>query len=234
MDQRTFADSHFAREKIRCVLVDDHALIRHGIRRLLEDERDFEVVAEAADALEALKVVSEHNPDVVLMDVGMPGLSAFEAARRIQRDRPVTKLVFLTMHEDEDYAMQGLQAGAAGYVLKDTPADRLVTALREIHSGGKYVSPEVLNRLVETVRTRPSKASKMSPRAATLTPREREVIKMIAEGRSVKEVANMLGLSVKTVEAHKFNLMRKLRIHNKAQLVTYAIQKKIVNIPAGA
>ena len=232
MDYRVDTEKKDIREKIRFVLVDDHALIRHGIRRLLQDEPGFEVVAEAGDALEAVRIVSEHDPDVVLMDIGMPGLSAFEAARRIQRDRPLTKLVFLTMHDDEEYAMQGLQAGAAGYVLKDIPAEKLVSALREIHSGGKYVSPEVLSRLVENVRTRPAKARTVA-RSTALTPREREVIKMIAEGNSVKEIANLLGLSVKTVEAHKFNLMRKLGIHNKAQLVTYAIQKKIVSLPAG-
>jgi DNA-binding NarL/FixJ family response regulator len=135
------------------------------------------------------------------------------------------------MHDDEDYVMQGLQSGAAGYVLKDTPAPRLVGVMREVLRGAKYVSPQVLGRLVGDQR---SKNDRMVPRGTTLTRREREVVKMLAEGNSVKKIAGILSLSVKTVEAHKFNLMRKLDIHNKAQLVTYAIQKKIVKMSAGA
>jgi len=220
-----------AKTRIRCLLVDDHALLRQGVRRLLADEPDFEVVDEAADAAEALEKVLQHRPDLVLMDIGMPGLSSFEAVRLMRRDFPDTKSVLLTMHEDEDYVMQGLQSGAMGYVLKDTPAFQLFSALREVHRGGKYVSPGVL-KLVNDVRSR-SKGSGIAPRGSTLTPREREVVKMLAEGNSVRRIAALLGLSVKTVEAHKFNLMRKLDIHNKAQLVTYAIQKKIVKMPAG-
>ena len=226
MDQPVFTETALKKTRIRCLLVDDHALLRQGVRRLLEDEPDFEVVDEAADATEALQKVLEHRPDVVLMDIGMPGLSPFEAARLIQRDFPRTKLVFLTMHEDEEYVMQGLQAGAVGYVLKDTPAPTLFSAMREVHHGGKYVSQEVLSKLVDNVRSHPEGVP-LVPRGSTLTPREREVVKMLAEGNSVKEVAGLLGLSAKTVDAHKFNLMRKLDIHNKAQLITYAIQKKL-------
>jgi DNA-binding NarL/FixJ family response regulator len=222
-----------AKRKIRCLLVDDHALLRQGVRRLLEDEPDFEVVDEAADAAEAVKKVSQHRPDLVLMDIGMPGLSSFEAVRLIRRDFPDTKLVFLTMHEDEDYVMQGLQLGASGYVLKDIATRQLFSALREVHGGGKYVSQQVLSKLVSDIGL-PSKEMRLVARSSTLTPREREVVKMLAEGNSVKQIADVLGRSVKTVEAHKFNLMRKLDIHNKAQLVAFAIQKKIVKVPAGA
>jgi DNA-binding NarL/FixJ family response regulator len=233
LHQGVFAETRTEKSRIRCLLVDDHALLRQGVRRLLEDEPDFLVVDEAANAAEAVQKVFQHRPDVVLMDIGMPGLSSFEAARLIQRDCPDTKLIFLTMHEDEEYVMQGLQSGAVGYVLKDTPAPRLVGAMREVHQGGKYVSPEVLGKLVQNVRSR-REGPRLVPRSFTLTPREREVVKMLAEGNSVREVASLLGLSAKTVDAHKFNLMRKLDIHNKAQLITYAIQKKIVKLPAGA
>jgi DNA-binding NarL/FixJ family response regulator len=219
--------------RIRCLLVDDHVLVRHGVRRLLEDEPDFEIVGEAGNASEALRRVIECRPDLVLMDVGMPGLSPFEAARLILRDYPHTKLLFLTMHEDEDYVMQALASGAAGYVLKDIPVPELISALRAVHRGGSYVSPQLLSRLVQNASSRSADVRVISP-SPSLTPREREVIKRIAEGHSVKEIAQLLGLSVKTVEAHKFNLMRKLDIHNKAQLVTYAIQKKIVKVPIGA
>jgi len=217
--------------KIRCVVADDHALVRQGIRRLLQDETDVEVVGEAGDAAEALKRVLELHPDILLMDVGMPGFSSFEAVRVIQRDFPGTRVIFLTMHEDQDYVMQGLQSGAAGYLLKDTPAAKLISVLRDIHQGGKFVSPEVLGGLLESGKLGPQ--ARVRPSRSALTPRETEVMKLLAEGNTVRKIAGMLGLSLKTVEAHKFNLMRKLDIHNKAELVHCAIRKKIVKVPVG-
>jgi DNA-binding NarL/FixJ family response regulator len=216
--------------KIRCLLVDDHTLFRQGVRRLLESESDFEVVGEAADGGEAVEKARELRPDIVLMDIGMSGLSSFEASRQIKKNRMETKILFLTMYEDEDYLVQCLEVGASGYVLKDTPAPQLLTAVKDVYKGGKYLSSRVLGKLVEDFRSR-VRDTRMRPRISTLTPREREILKLLAEGNSVKEIAVILGLSVKTVEAHKFNLMRKLDIHNKAQLVTYAIQKKIIKIP---
>ncbi len=218
---------------INCLLVDDHTLFREGLRRLLESEPDMHVVGEAADAVEAIEKVRELSPNVVLMDIGMPGMSSFEAARQIEKGSPGTRLIFLTMYEDEEYLLQCLEVGASGYLLKDAPAPRLIAAVREVNQGRKYLSPQVVEKLVDDYRSR-SQGGQTVARSTTLTPREREVIKMIAEGNSVKEIAALLGLSVKTVEAHKFNLMRKLDIHNKAQLVTYAIQKKIVKMPIGA
>jgi len=219
---------------IRCIVVDNHTLFRDGLRRLLESEPDIQVVGEASDAVGGLERVRELKPDVVLMDIGMPGMSSFEAARLIERNCPGTKLIFLTMYEDEEYLLQCIEVGASGYVLKDAPAPKLITAVREVSQGRKYLSPQVLEKLVDDFRSRSQGLPSRMARSSTLTPREREVIKMIAEGNSVREIAGMLGLSIKTVEAHKFNLMRKLNIHNKAQLVTYAIQKKIVKMPAGA
>jgi DNA-binding NarL/FixJ family response regulator len=216
--------------KIRCLLVDDHTLFRQGVRRLLESESDFEIVGESPDAGDAVEKARDLRPDVVLMDIGMPGLSSFEATRHIKKTRPETKVLYLTMYEDEDYLLQCLEVGAAGYVLKDTPAPQLVSAVRDVYRGGKYLSSQVLGKLVEDFRAR-VRDTRMQPRMSTLTPREREILKLLAEGNSVKEIAVLLGLSVKTVEAHKFNLMRKLDIHNKAQLVTYAIQKKIIKVP---
>src|SRR5579871_3021028 len=215
--------------KIKCLLVDDHTLFRQGVRRLLEGESDFEVVGEAADAGEAVQKAHELRPDVVLMDIGMPGLSCFEAARQIRKNRPETKVLFLTMYDDEEYLAECMEAGGSGYVLKDSPAEQLISALGEVHRGGSYLSPRMLSRLVDDFRSRTQAGARM-PRFHSLTRRETEILKFLAEGNSVKEIAGVLNLSVKTVEAHKFNLMRKLDIHNKAQLVQYAIQKKIIRL----
>jgi DNA-binding NarL/FixJ family response regulator len=216
--------------KIRILLADDHTLFRQGVRTLLAAESDMEVVGEAADGTAASNKAAELKPDIVLMDIGMPGPSAFETARHIKKARPETKVLFLTMYDDEDYLVEGMEVGACGYVLKDSPSAQLVAAVRDVHRGGSYLSPRMLSQLVDDFRTR-VKSTERLPRFATLTPREKEVLKMLAEGNSVKEVATQLILSVKTVEAHKFNLMRKLDIHNKAQLVQYAIQKKVIKLP---
>jgi DNA-binding NarL/FixJ family response regulator len=216
--------------KIRCVIADDHVLVRQGIRRLLQDESDVEIVAEAGDAAEALKCVNEFDPDIVLMDIGMPGFSPFDAAHVIQTEFSRTRVVFLTMHEDQDYVMRGLQAGAAGYLLKDTPAAKLASVLRDVYRGGKFVSPEVLSGLLD--RGKIFEPERPRSTKSDLTPRETEIMKHLAEGKTVRKIAGLLGLSSKTVEAHKFNLMRKLDIHNKAELVHCAIRKKLVKVPA--
>jgi DNA-binding NarL/FixJ family response regulator len=213
------------------LLADDHTLFRQGIRNLLAAEADLEVVGEVSNAGDAMEKTTELRPDVVLMDIGMPGFSSFEATRHIRRDRPDTKVLFLTMYDDEDYLVEGMEVGGNGYVLKDCPAPQLLAAIRDVQRGGSYLSPRMLSQLVDDFRSR-VKSSARTPRFATLTAREKEVLKMLAEGQSVKEIACVLNLSVKTVEAHKFNLMRKLDIHNKAQLVQYAIQKKIIQIPS--
>ena len=228
LDQPTTNERNVGR-KIRCLIADDHVLVRQGICRLLQDEPDVEIVGEAGDAAEALKGVMEFRPDIVLMDIGMPGFSSFDAARVIQADFPRTRVVFLTMHESQDYVMQGLQAGAAGYLLKDTPAEKLASVLRDIHQGGKFVSPEVLGSLLDNGKLN----DRVRASRTSLTPRETEIMKLLAEGNTVRKIAGMLGLSLKTVEAHKFNLMRKLDIHNKAELVHCAIRKKIVKMPVG-
>jgi two-component system response regulator NreC len=205
-------------------------LFRQGVRTLLASETDMEVVGEAADGSAAAERAAELKPDVVLLDIGMPGPGSFETTRQIKRNRPETKVLFLTMYDDEDYLLEGMEVGANGYVLKDSPAIQLVAAVRDVYRGGSYLSPRMLSQLVNDFRTR-VKTTDRTPRFASLTPREKEVLKMLAEGNSVKEVATQLNLSVKTVEAHKFNLMRKLDIHNKAHLVQYAIQKKVIKLP---
>jgi len=216
--------------RIRILLADDHTLFRQGVKTLLATEPDMEVVGEAADGIGALEKAAELKPDVILMDIGMPGPSSFETTRQIKKTCPETKVLFLTMYDDEDYLVESMEVGASGYVLKDCPAAQLVAAVRDVWRGGSYLSPRMLSQLVDDFRTRVQSTERM-PRFATLTPREKEILKMLAEGNTVKEVASQLDLSVKTVEAHKFNLMRKLDIHNKAQLVQYAIQKKVIRLP---
>jgi len=190
-------------------------------------------VGEASNAIDAIAMSAEVKPDVVLMDIGMPGLSSFEATRQIRKNRSETRVLFLTMYDDEDYLVECMESGAGGYVLKDSPAQQLLSAIREVHKGGSFLSPRMLTQLVDDFRAR-AKSPDRVPRFSTLTPREKEVLKMLAEGNSVKEIATTLDLSVKTIEAHKFNLMRKLDIHNKAQLVQYAVQKKVIQIPISA
>lgn len=205
-------------------------MFRHGIRTLLSAEPDMEVTGEAANASDAVALARQVRPDVVLMDIGMTGMSSFEATRLIRKERPETRVVFLSMYDDEDYLAECVDIGASGYVLKESPSEQLLTAIREVQRGGKYLSPRLLTRLVDGFRNG-GRTPERQPRFGSLTKREREILKMLAEGRSVKEIASGFNLSVKTVEAHKFNLMRKLDIHNKAQLVQYAIQKKVIRLP---
>lgn len=214
---------------IRCLIADDHELVRFGVRRLLEEAHDFIVVAEAEDASQALKLTIEHQPDLVLLDIGMPGMSSFEAGKLIEEHCPGSRVVYLTMHEDKEYVRQAMRSGASGYLLKDMPTIQLLRALRDVRRGERAWSPRIVH-LLRPESARPG-TDEASTRKDVLTAREREVMRLLAEGRTVRQAASELRLSVKTVEAHKFNLMRKLDIHNKAQLVTVAIQKKILPAP---
>ena len=197
----------------------------------------MEVVGEAADAAEAVALTRQVRPDVVLMDIGMSGMSSFAATRQIRKERPETHVVFLSMYDDDEYLAESMEIGVDGYVLKESPIDQLLTAVREVYRGGSFLSARLLNRLVADFRTHGHDAAHEGicrPRFGSLTKREHEILKMLAEGKSVKEIAAGFELSVKTVEAHKFNLMRKLDIHNKAQLVQYAIRKKVIRLPEEA
>jgi DNA-binding NarL/FixJ family response regulator len=216
--------------KTRVLLTDDHALFRQGIRTLLSLESDMEVAGEASNASEAVALAHQLRPDIVLMDIGMNGMSSFEATRLIRKDRPETRVIFLSMYDDEDYLAECVEIGGSGYILKESQADQLLAGIREVGQGGSYLSPRLLTRLVDGYRAL-SRSPIREPRFGSLTKREREVLKLLAEGQSVKEIAGNFDLSVKTIEAHKFNLMRKLNIHNKAQLVQYAIQKKVIRLP---
>jgi DNA-binding NarL/FixJ family response regulator len=222
----------FPGKKIRCVLVHDHVLLRQGLRRLLEDEPDIEVVSEAANAAECLRKVYELRPHVVLADTGAFGLPASEVALLVARESPQTKIVFLSMQEQASSRFSAWQTATPDCAGRQTSAQELVEMVRNSgsgratnHNGASHPNPSL-----RLDRQRLSETPLSQERA--LTAREREVLKLLAEGKTVRAAAMVLGLSSKTVDAHKFNLMRKLGIHNKAELVMWAIQKRVVKVPA--
>jgi two-component system, NarL family, response regulator NreC len=209
----------FGNKKIRCALLHDHILLRQGLRRLLEDEPDMEVVAEAGNVADALQEVFEHHPEIVIADAGMFGLAADQVERLIVHESPHSQVLFLSGHED--HAMLREQSDRASCAEKKTSAQELAEMVRKIHFARGMT------------RDIPRKGRVEWPdEKRALTTRERQVLKLLAEGKTVRSAAAVLGLSLKTVDAHKFNLMRKLGIHNKAELVMWAIQKRVVKVPA--
>jgi DNA-binding NarL/FixJ family response regulator len=212
---------------IRCLLAHDHVLLRQGLRRLLEDEPDIDVVGEAGNAAECLRKVNELRPDVLVADAGTFGLPAAEAELLVARESPQTKIVFLSMQDRASSPFAGLRAAAGGCAVRQTSSEELVEMVRNLRCGDQTNDSEAYSR---RDLQRPTETRLPSERA--LTSREREVLKLLAEGKTVRAAATVLGLSSKTVDAHKFNLMRKLGIHNKAELVMWAIQKRVVKIPA--
>jgi two-component system, NarL family, response regulator NreC len=212
---------------LRVLLADDHGIVRRGLRALLDTEPGITVVAEAADGLEALRLATELQPDVLILDVGMPKLNGIEVAARAQKlDRPPRSII-LSMHSDESYIIRALAAGARAYLLKDATDEDLLPALRAVSAGKPYFSPAVTAVLVEDyVRRLQSKG--LSDTYHLLTDREKEVLQLLAEGRSNKEVATVLGLSLSTIETHRGNLMQKLNLHNTAEIVLYAVRKGLI------
>ena len=215
-------------KKIRVLICDDHTLFREGIRAILGTDPAFEIVGEAGDGRKAVEEALRILPDVILMDVSMPALIGYEAIREILRDQPKMRILVLTMYEEEDIIRRCLRAGAAGYIVKDAPAAQLLEAAHTVHEGGQYLSPRVLKKVVTGYT---DESSPPETRYDRLSSREREVLKLLAEGYSVKEVAGKLNLSVKTAEAHKYNLMRKLDLHDRTGLIKYALSKKLITFP---
>lgn len=212
---------------LRILVVDDHAVVRRGVRALLESEPGWEVCGEATTGREAVEQVKVLRPDIVVLDLSLPELNGLDATRQILKDSPQTQVLVLTMHNSEDLAKQVLQAGARGYVLKSDADQSLVAAVQSLRRGEPFLTPTVtelvLDRYVRGEADDVGEAARVE-----LTSREREIIQLVAEGRSSKEVAASLGISVKTVEAHRGNIMRKLRLGSVSELVRYAIRNRIV------
>lgn len=215
------------REKVRIVLAEDHTILREGLRALLTADPDFEIIGEAADGREAVRFVEKQIPDLILMDLSMPRMTGMDAIREIKKRYPQTKIIALTVHKTEEYLRTTLQAGADGYVLKDATHNELLMAIHNVLKGKTYLSPGVSGRVIEGYLE--GKESQMSESTlGLLSQREREVLKLIAEGYKNKEIATDLCISLKTVEKHRANLMKKLDLHNAAALTAYAIEHGLV------
>lgn len=216
-------------QSLRILLAEDHALVRAGLRALLQQSAGFVVVAEAEDGRAALELVAAQRPDVVLMDISMKNLNGLEATARIAREFPQVRVVILSMHEAEEYVQQAFQAGAVGYLLKGAQSGELELALRAVARGEYYVSPSICRFLVSGYLRRDDPGGDRSAPLDCLTPRQREILQLIAEGRSTKEIARQLTLSVKTVENHRAQLMARLGIHDVAGLVRFALRAGLIS-----
>lgn len=212
--------------RIKVLLVEDHTFVREGFRRMLELEADVEVVADAGNGREALALARKLRPDVVLMDIAMPGLNGLEATRQMIRDNPSARVIMLSAHSDDAYLSEATNAGATGFLIKQSSGRSVCDAIREVHRGNKFFSPSVEKRLRELNES--AKGSSLRAGRKPLTSREMEVLQLIAEGKANKQTASELGISIKTVEKHRENLMAKLRIRDTAGLTRYAISAGVI------
>lgn len=216
-------------QKIRVLLVDDHTIVRDGISALLALAGDIEVVGEATNGNEALKMVEELKPDVVLMDIAMPIMGGLEATRRISKEFPNSKVLVITQHDDKEYVFPVIESGAAGLISKAGASSELTVGIRAVHNGDSFLSPSVASLLVRNYQSTAGERNQQDP-YNRLSTREREVLKLLAEGYKTQEIADMLVVTPKTVDGHKTSLMSKLGIHNKIDLVKYALRKGIISI----
>jgi DNA-binding NarL/FixJ family response regulator len=213
---------------LRIVLGDDHGIVRRGLKALLEAEQDVEVVGEAGDGIEAVRLCESCKPDVAILDIAMPRLNGIDAAERAIKHQPQLKVVFLSMYADESYVLRALSAGARGYLLKESAEQDLVPALRTIGQGKPYFSPTISAMLLSDY-MRHLQQRGQEDSYCLLTDREKEVLQLLAEGRTNKEVASLLDVGVSTIETHRANMMQKLNLHNTAEIVLYAVRKSLVS-----
>ena len=210
------------------VIAENHTILREGLNALLSSQPDLKVVGEAGDGLEAIRCAQNHSPDLVLMDLSMPRMTGLDAIEAIKRANAQTKIIVLTVHSTEEYILSTLQAGADGYVLKEADSTELLTAIRHVLDGRHYLSPSISGLIIDDL-LQGKKASAIRSAWETLTRREREILKLIAEGHKNKEIADLLCISVKTVGKHRANLMEKLGLHNVAALTALAAEKGLIN-----
>ena len=215
--------------KIRVLVVDDHTIVRDGICALLRLAGDIEVVDEAADGREAFERVRTFMPDVVLIDISMPIMDGLEATRRIRKEFPEVKILVLTQYDDKEHVFSAIESGASGFISKTAASSELASGIRSVHRGDSFLSPSAAKFLVEDYQMEASLRKEQDP-FKQLSDREREILKLLAEGHTAREIADMLVISVKTVEGHKTNLMSKLDIHNRTDLVKFALRKGIITI----
>jgi DNA-binding NarL/FixJ family response regulator len=213
---------------LRLLVVDDHAVVRRGVRALLESRPDWEVCGEAADGQEAIRKAAELNPDIVVLDISLPGLNGLEATSRILKESPESEVLILTMHHSEELAQQLIKAGARGYVLKSDADQSLVAAVEKLSQHQTFFTSRVAEFVLDSRARGENTRDVVEDPSKRMTSRERQIVQLVAEARSTKEVASQLGISVKTVEAHRTNVMRKLRIRSVSELVRYAIRNGIV------
>jgi DNA-binding NarL/FixJ family response regulator len=214
--------------KIRVLVADDHPLVRDGLRFSIERSgEEVEIIAEAADGLAAIKSAEMHAPDVYVLDITMPRMNGLETAREILRGDPAAKIIILSLHDTRAFVEDALELGARGYLTKDTASRHIIEAVKEVHAGRFYLSPQIAHILVEKG-IRPAKARRSGRRAAALTAQERKVLQLIAEGRTGKEIAKALGIAPNTVHAHRTNLMTKLGLHKQTDLVRFAIKEGLI------
>jgi two-component system response regulator DegU len=216
-------------QKIKIVLADDHILVRNGIKAMLESETELEVVGEASNGIEALAVAKTLHPDILVLDIRMPEMTGLEAAARLAEVSPGTKAVILSMHDSEEYVLQALDSGAFGYLLKDTDKVEFVKALKQIHGGNKYFSGAVSNVLANRLlNTKSYIKNNNVDDQYHLTKREREILRMVIDGKPNKHIADSLGKSVRTVETHRFNIMKKLGVNNAIDMVNKAVKENLI------
>ena len=216
--------------KIRVLVADDHTIVRKGLCALLDGDKEIEVVGEAENGREAIKKVEQVQPDIILMDITMPGLNGLETTRQLKKRHPKIKILILTMHDNEEYIFETLRAGASGYLVKRTAPDELISAIHAINRGGSFLSPSISKRVIEGYIRVGQSEQEEDEAFIKLTDREREVLQLIAEGRVNREIAELLHISIKTVETHRSHIMKKLNIRNIAELTRYAIRKGLISL----
>ncbi|MCK8601691.1 response regulator [Desulfoferrobacter suflitae] len=212
------------KQTYQVLLADDHMMFRHGIRRIIEETSDLAVIGEVSDGLELLKTLKTLTPDLVILDISMPNLRGIEVTHEIKNSYPAVKVLILTMHKDKEHLLHSISAGAEGYLLKEDADSELFSAIRTIREGGVYISPLLSAQIADVIYEHAAREASDSSSGA-LTFREREVLKLIAEGRTSKEIATILCISVRTIHHHRSNIMKKLKISNTADLIKYAIRK---------